>query len=227
MKASTEQAERLHRFAHDLRNRLAAMQQALAQMADAQAEERGQLTSFAEQQYFKAMRSTEELLDDFAIDRMPIVGEQRLLRLDELVRKAVAALEHRFSRKQQHVDADKLQVIEVRGDERMLLDLVSALLSNASKFSESGTTISLSLFQEEDAANLVVSDQGIGLDAEDLAQVFTRYAMLKGRTTAGEAQGRSTLARARQWAEAHHGSLTAKSEGLGKGCAFLLRLPLR
>lgn len=226
MKASAEQSDRLHRFAHDLRNRLAAIQQALAQMADASSEERVELIRFAEQQYFKAMRGTEELLDDFAIDRGPRLGELRLLRLDELARKAIAALEHRFSRKRQHVDAENLQAIAVHGDERMLVDLVSALLSNASKFSEAGSTIALSLTEQDGAAILVVKDQGIGLEAEDLAEVFTRYALLKGRSTEGEAQGRSTLARAKQWARAHGGDLTAASEGPGKGSSFSLRLPL-
>lgn len=226
MKASAEQSDRLHRFAHDLRNRLAAIQQALAQMADASSEERIELIRFAEQQYFKAMRGTEELLDDFAIDRGPRLGELRLLRLDELARKAIAALEHRFSRKRQHVDAENLQAIAVHGDDRMLFDLVSALLSNASKFSEAGSTIALSLTEQDGAAILVVKDQGIGLEAEDLAEVFTRYALLKGRSTEGEAQGRSTLARAKQWARAHGGDLTAASEGPGKGSSFSLRLPL-
>jgi signal transduction histidine kinase len=226
MKASAEQSDRLHRFAHDLRNRLAAIQQALAQMADASSEERIELIRFAEQQYFKAMRGTEELLDDFAIDRGPRLGELRLLRLDELARKAIAALEHRFSRKRQHVDAENLQAIAVHGDDRMLFDLVSALLSNASKFSEAGSTIALSLTEQDGAAILVVKDQGIGLEAEDLAEVFTRYALLKGRSTEGEAQGRSTLARAKQWARAHGGDLTAASEGPRKGSSFSLRLPL-
>lgn len=226
MKASAEQSDRLHRFAHDLRNRLAAIQQALAQMADASSEERIELIRFAEQQYFKAMRGTEELLDDFAIDRGPRLGELRLLRLDELARKAIAALEHRFNRKRQHVDAENLQAIAVHGDDRMLFDLVSALLSNASKFSEAGSTIALSLTEQDGAAILVVKDQGIGLEAEDLAEVFTRYALLKGRSTEGEAQGRSTLARAKQWAQAHRGDLTAASEGPGKGSSFSLRLPL-
>ncbi len=226
MKASAEQSDRLHRFAHDLRNRLSAIQQALAQMADASSEERVELIRFAEQQYFKAMRGTEELLDDFAIDRGPRLGELRLLRLDELARKAIAALEHRFNRKRQHVDAENLQAITVHGDERMLFDLVSALLSNASKFSEAGSTIALSLTEQDGAAILVVKDQGIGLEADDLAEVFTRYALLKGRSTEGEAQGRSTLARAKQWAQAHRGDLTAASEGPGKGSSFSLRLPL-
>lgn len=226
MKASAEQSDRLHRFAHDLRNRLSAIQQALAQMADASSEERVELIRFAEQQYFKAMRGTEELLDDFAIDRGPRLGELRLLRLDELARKAIAALEHRFNRKRQHVDAENLQAIAVHGDDRMLFDLVSALLSNASKFSEAGSTIALSLTEQDGAAILVVKDQGIGLEAEDLAEVFTRYALLKGRSTEGEAQGRSTLARAKQWAQAHRGDLTAASEGPGKGSSFSLRLPL-
>jgi len=226
MKASAEQAERLHRFAHDLRNRLAAMQQAIAQMADAKAEERAELIAFAEEQYFKAMRGSEQLLDDLAVDRAPVIRDPQPVMLNEVAQRAINALAHRFERKKQRVDADLSTSITVQGDARMLEDLICALLSNASKFSAEGKSIAISLAREEDNAVLSVVDHGIGLDADDLAQVFTRYAVLKGRSTNGEAQGRSTLARARQWAAAHGGTLEAHSGGAGTGAAFTLRVPL-
>lgn len=227
MKASAEQADRLHRFAHDLRNRLAAMQQAIAQIGEVSAEERDELIAFAEQQYFKAMRGSEQLLDDLEVDRMPVIRDPQPVLLNEVAQRAVSALAHRFERKQQRVDADLSMPITVQGDARMLEDLICALLSNASKFSAEGRAIAISLSREEDRAALTVEDHGIGLDAEDLEQVFTRYAMLKGRSTNGEAQGRSTLARARQWATAHGGGLEARSAGTGTGASFTLRLPLR
>lgn len=226
MKATPEQADRLHRFAHDLRNRLGALQQALAQLNDAPPDEREAMTAFAEQQYFKAMRATEELLDDLGIDRAQQPQRMEPMDLGGAVRRAIDLQAHRIARKQQHLTADLAPDVLVKGDPRMLEDLITALLSNASKFSPEGAAIAVTLTCGDGTASLSVRDAGIGMDEEDLAQVFTRYAVLKGRSTAGEAQGRSTLARARQWAQAHGGSLHAESPGPGQGAVFTLRLPL-
>jgi signal transduction histidine kinase len=226
MKATPDQSDRLHRFAHDLRNRLAAIQQAIMQLHEAPEADRGELIHFAEQQYFKAMRSTEELLDDFSIDRG--MGSLKLgpVDLSGLVSEAIGRQRHRIERKGQSIQLDMEPGVRALGDPHWLDQLVTALVSNASKFSAHGSRIRVSLRCEDGSAILNVEDEGIGMDAEDLEQVFTRYAVLKGRSTAGEAQGRSTLARARQWAEAHGGSLRAFSSGTGQGSRFALSIPL-
>jgi signal transduction histidine kinase len=226
LKASDAQAERLHRFAHDLRNRLAALRQAAEQLSDAGPRDRDELLGFAEEQYFKALRATEELLDDLAVDRG--VGQLKVERVDlkQLVESEIGLLAHRFQRKNQALMAQMEDGITIVGDPHWIKQAVAALLSNASKFSANSQPITVGLRREGDHARLSVTDRGIGLTAEDAAQVFVRYAMLGGRTTAGEAQGRSTLARARQWALAHNGDLEASSPGPGQGSTFSLRLPL-
>jgi signal transduction histidine kinase len=224
--ATPEQAERLHHFAHDLRNRLAGIQQVLAQFDDATPSDRVQLIEFAEQQYFRAMRSTEELLDAFAVERGVGTLSMGKIDLTSLMNDAIAAMQHRFERKAQVVHAEMKKRVLVSGDAHWLKELVLALVSNASKFGTAGGRIQVSLHEESSHAVLTVTDDGAGMDADDLAQVFVRYAWLKSRPTTGEAQGRSTLSRAKQWAEAHQGTLTAHSEGAGKGSLFTLRLPL-
>lgn len=227
MKASPEQAERLHRFAHDLRNRLAAIQQVLEQLKDGGTEPSNvELLSFAEQQYFKAMRTTEELLDDLAVERGIVISERGAVDLNALVMRCVASMQHRFDRKQQQVTADIAAQLEVQGDAHWMDQLVCALLSNASKFTRANGHISVALSKQDGRAVITVSDDGVGLSAEDLAHVFERFAWLSSRSTAGEAQGRSTLGRAHQWATAMGGDLTASSAGQGKGSSFVLRLPL-
>jgi len=224
--ATPEQVEYLHHFAHDLRNRLAGIQQVLAQLGDATPSDRAQLIEFAEQQYFRAMRSTEELLDAFAVERGVGTLSMGMIDLTSLMNDAIAAMQHRFERKAQVVHAEVKKSVLVSGDAHWLKELVLALVSNASKFGKPGGRIRISLQEESLHAVLIATDDGAGMDADDLAQVFVRYAWLKSRPTAGEVQGRSTLGRAKQWAEAHQGTLTALSEGPGKGSCFTLRLPL-
>lgn len=226
MKASPEQAERLHRFAHDLRNRLAAMQQAAAQLANAESNDSEELLAFAEQQFFKAMRTMEELMDDLSVERG--VGELKRERIDlkAMVQHEIDQLAHRFDRKQQAITTDLAADAIISADPHWIKLLVAALLSNASKFSSVNAPIGVVLRVIDGHAIIEVRDSGIGIDADELPQVFTRYAMLRGKPTAGEAQGRSTLARAKQWAQAHGGDLEAISSGTGQGSTFRLRLPL-
>ncbi|MBK8341119.1 MAG: sensor histidine kinase [Flavobacteriales bacterium] len=103
--------------------------------------------------------------------------------------------------------------------------MVHGLLTNASKFSATGSEIRLFATKEEGWVILCVDDHGVGLAPEEIPELFVRYAWLSSRSTAGEGQARSTLARARQCAHLHQGSLDAESEGIGKGMRFTLRLP--
>ncbi|MCB9183809.1 MAG: HAMP domain-containing histidine kinase [Flavobacteriales bacterium] len=226
MKASAEQAERLHRFTHDLRNRLAGIQQVLGQLQGSPPDDADELLLFAEQQFFKAMRATEDLLDDLHVDRTGSLGDSVRLNLADTIARCIGSLNHRFERKRQTVQLDLDRSLHIQGDEHYIEELVLALLSNASKFSHVAGAIQVSLKAEGGHAVLTVADQGIGLDEEDRKQVFTRYAWLKGRPTTGEAQGRSTLGRARQWAQLHGGELTVASPGPDLGSTFVLRMPV-
>ncbi len=225
-KADPSQADRLHHFAHDLRNRLAAIQQVLQQFKASGADDTDELATFGEQQYFKAMRSTEELLDDMGVERGIIISSRTPIDLGELVNKAIGGIAHRLERKQQTLETALPAGVVVNGDAHWLHELVNALLTNASKFSGPDSVIQVKLERTGNMAVLSIRDHGVGLSPGDLEQLFVRYAWLESRSTNGEAQGRSTLGRARQWTEAHGGQLTAASEGPGKGSTFSLSLPL-
>lgn len=225
--ADGSQAERLHGFSHSLRNKLTGLFEALRHIrTEEDPRHREEIATYAEVQFYHAMRETERLLDDLAVPRgVRITVRQRL----DLRRITEQALEHamdRFHRKGQHVEARLADGVEVLGDPYYLEESVYALLNNASKFSHPGTRVELELEREGDRAVVRVRDHGVGLDASDLADVFKRFAWLGSRSTAGEAQGRSTLARVRNWVEAHGGTIEAASEGPDKGSTFTVRLPL-
>lgn len=223
--ATAEQAERLHHFAHDLRNRLAGMQQALRMLASPDPDmEPSELIGFAEQQYFKALRLTEELFDDLSVERgTPSLATQPV-DLHSAAQASIALMAQRIARKAQHIELSGSTALVAMAEAHHLDLLLSALLSNASKFSPAGATINVAMQQQGNTVIIEVSDTGVGVDAQDLAQVFQRYAILKSKSTAGEEQGRSTLARAQQWAQAMGAKLSATSAGEGQGCTFRLEL---
>ncbi|MBL7940571.1 MAG: HAMP domain-containing histidine kinase [Flavobacteriales bacterium] len=228
MKASAEQTERLHRFAHDLRNRLIGLQQVLEQFRAGPPEaDRQELALFGEQQFFKALREVEDVMDDLGVERGVVKPAFGTVRIAELVRTHVDLMQYRLQRKRQMVELDLDEDLETQADARLLGDVLDALISNASKFSEAGSAIAITSSTDGIDAVITVKDNGTGLSTEDLERVFVRFAWLGNRPTGGESQGRGTLARARAWMIAQGGGLSAESPGEGLGCTFTARLPLR
>ncbi|MBK6629223.1 MAG: HAMP domain-containing histidine kinase [Flavobacteriales bacterium] len=219
--------ERLHRLSHDLKNRIGATLEALRGLREpVPGLDADELHRFAERNLFLAMHTLERALDDLGVERGPGALDLRPTDLASIARLAAERSAARFARKQQTLDLDIAGPLPIRGEQDVLVDLVHALLTNASKFAPEGSTIRMQAIPHDQDAVVRVIDRGVGLSAEDLAQVFDRYAWLGSQPTAGEGQSRSTLARARQWAQAHGGRLVAHSAGPGTGCTFMLAVPL-
>ncbi len=218
--------ERLHHFSHALKNRMGSLWQAATLLHDLPTgPDRSKLLELAEKSFFNGAAELEHLMDDFKVPR-GIVGI-RLADVDiaPLLQECVASTLFRTERKDQRVDSNVAGPLKVRGERQVLQQLFEALLSNASKFSPHGGPIEVKAFREGDSVFVEVKDDGLGLTTTDLEHVFTRYALLSTRSTGGESQARSTLARAKQWAEVHGGTLEARSDGPGHGATFRVRLP--
>ncbi len=219
--------DRLHHFSHALKNRMGSLWQAAALLHDLpEGPERRQLLELAERNFFNGAAELERLMDDFGVPR-GITGIERVpVDLPGVVQECIGNIGFRTQRKGQQVNFRSAGPVQVQGDRTVLMQLFEALLANASKFSPKDSLITVALATENSVARVSVRDRGVGLSGQDLDQVFVRYAMLASRSTEGESQARSTLARAKQWAGLHGGSLEATSEGPGKGAMFTVRLPL-
>jgi signal transduction histidine kinase len=224
--ADNDQAERLHTFAHDIKNRLGSLWEALRLLRSGPADglDPDELMTFAERGFFHAQRDLEGLLDDFGVER-GITADRSPFDVMKSLDEALKNEDYRLRKKGQRVDVNGPAGSSACGDARLTAQLFQALISNASKFSPPVAVIAAEVTNGSDGCTVRVIDSGCGLSEEDLTRVFTRYVILSSRSTEGEPQSRGTLARARQWAIAQGGSLTAGSEGVGKGCVFTLQLP--
>jgi signal transduction histidine kinase len=109
----------------------------------------------------------------------------------------------------------------VSGDRDALTQAIATLLDNAAKYTPAGGHVSLTVRQTGNAAEIAVSDTGIGIDAAHLPHIFDRfYRVEEARSAGGTGLG---LAIARQIAAGHGGDITVSSEP-GKGSTFTLRL---
>ncbi len=224
---TASQAEYLHIFSHDLKNRVAGLLEVIRQLRSVTSGNgTDELMDFGERQSFALLRRTEEALDDLGVKTTGPRPTIAPVLLNEALAEAIADQQYRFDRKRQSVELGTQSDLTVEVDGRQLKTILTALLSNASKFSPTASRITVSVRQEARTAVIEVSDPGVGLMAADLEHVFDRYAWLGSASTAGEAQGRSTLARCAKMALANGGKLAAHSDGPNKGCTFSLHLAL-
>lgn len=109
-------------------------------------------------------------------------------------------------------------------DPMRLAQVLSNLLSNAAKYTEPGGRIRLEAMRDGDDVVVSVVDSGIGIRAAHIGHVFTMFGQAhRAREVVYGGLGIG-LALAKSLAELHGGSLTAASEGEGKGSVFTLRL---
>jgi PAS domain S-box-containing protein len=113
----------------------------------------------------------------------------------------------------------------VRGDPHRLRQILWNLLSNATKFTPDGGTITVRVATVRDRVELSVADSGQGIDASFLPFVFDRFRQADSSSTRGHGGLGLGLALVRHLAEAHGGTASAASEGLGQGATICISLP--
>lgn len=113
----------------------------------------------------------------------------------------------------------------VRGDADRLIQVVTNLLSNASKFSPAGGTVTVTVDRETRLARLSVIDQGPGIPESFRTRIFSKFAQADGSDTRAKGGTGLGLAIAREIAERHGGRLWFESAE-GEGATFHLDLPL-
>jgi signal transduction histidine kinase len=99
------------------------------------------------------------------------------------------------------------------------------LLSNAVKFTDPGGSIRASIVQDRDQVRVEVSDNGRGIDPESLPIIFERFRQADGSTTRLHGGLGLGLAIVRHLVESQGGTVTAASDGRGRGARFTVCLP--
>ncbi|HEY9596620.1 MAG TPA: response regulator [Cyanophyceae cyanobacterium] len=113
----------------------------------------------------------------------------------------------------------------IEGDPNRLQQVVWNLLSNAIKFTPKGGTINVELECDRTQAQIRVRDTGIGIRPEFLPHVFDRFRQEDGSTTRSYGGLGLGLSIVHHLVELHGGSITAESDGEGKGATFTVKLP--
>jgi CheY-like chemotaxis protein/anti-sigma regulatory factor (Ser/Thr protein kinase) len=114
----------------------------------------------------------------------------------------------------------------VSGDSGRLQQVVWNLLSNAVKFTPKRGKVRVEVIRVESSVEITVSDTGRGITPEFLPSVFERFRQADASATREHGRLGIGLSIVKHLVEAHGGTVWAESEGLGKGAAFTVRLPV-
>jgi CheY-like chemotaxis protein len=118
------------------------------------------------------------------------------------------------------------QLPSVLGDGNRLQQVIWNLLANAIKFTGRGGSILVRIARSEKTVTVMVRDTGTGIDPSFLPHVFERFRQQDSSTTRAHAGIGIGLAIARYLVEMHGGTITAESEGVGRGATFRIELPV-
>ena len=171
-------------------------------------------------------RLIEDLLDIAGIMAGKLRLDIRAIAVAEVIHNAVDAVMPAANAKGIRLDtAVDPQAGTIKADAERLQQIVWNLLSNAVKFTPQGGSVSLKATRTGAAIQIAVSDTGVGITADLLPHVFERFrqgAAGNSRRHGGLGLG---LAIVRNLAELHGGTVTAHSEGEGRGATFEVTIP--
>jgi len=120
------------------------------------------------------------------------------------------------------LDIEKENIV-IKGDEEKLKQVISNLVDNAIKYTDSGF-VKISVKEEDGYVLIKVQDSGRGIEKDYLEKIFEGFERGKiDRKIAGSGLG---LYIAKEFIKAHRGEIWAESEGLGKGSTFYVKLPI-
>jgi signal transduction histidine kinase/CheY-like chemotaxis protein len=214
---------------HELRNPLAPLQNALELLSLGGSDPSILMRTRAlmERQLRHLVRLVDDLLDVARIRSGKIVLELEPVPLATMIASAVELARPLIDLRRHQLDVYlPEEPVWIYADRTRLPQLLANLLNNAAKYSSDGGHITIRAGSRAGRAEVSVRDTGIGMTPQALANVFELFAQAAGPEHAVQGGLGVGLSLARSIAELHGGTLSASSEGPGKGSEFLLRVPI-
>ena len=213
-------------LAHELRNPLAPILPGvdIILRCATDPEKVSEVAGMLRRQVEQMARLIEDLVDVSRFNTGKI--ELRKVRgpLAEVTERALEAVKPAIEAKQQLLSVDIPQDLHIEADPHRLAQVISNLLSNASKFTPPGGRISLSAeVARGEMLKIVVKDDGKGIEQEEIDSIFELFEQGGAEATGGLGIG---LTLVRSLAELHGGEVSVRSQGTGAGSEFTVLLPV-
>ena len=229
VRADRSKDEFLAMLAHELRNPLAPLSNAavILSAAGVTSAERGQAQQIIVRQIENMSRMIDDLLDVSRITEGKIEMRKKAVSLEAILTAATSlARSGCAARHQDLVLSMPADPVFLDADATRLEQVFGNLLSNACKYAGDGCHIALNATRDAREVIITVSDDGAGIAPELLPRIFDLFVQASrtlDRTHGGLGIG---LTLVRRLVHLHGGSIEARSEGLGHGTQFIVRLPI-
>ncbi len=214
-------------FSHELRNPLASICTAvelISRTIPLNPNLQGALKLIEEQLDF-VRRMLDDLLDVTRISTGKVRLNLRPVVLQEVIEKTVESARSRVEERCQRIQViGPWSAIVLQGDPDRLHQVFSNLLSNAVKYTPERGAIRVEVTIEADEAVVRVSDTGVGIPPNMLPRIFDLFTQVETQLSHGGLG--IGLALVKDFVALHGGSVQVRSEGVGKGSEFMVRLPL-
>jgi PAS domain S-box-containing protein len=224
--ADRRKDEFLATLAHELRNPLAPIRNAVQLLKRARSTEPSGVMArdIIDRQVGHMVRLIDDLLDVSRITRGKLELRRQPVELARVIEQAVETSRPHI-RQSFRVDRPD-EPVYLDADPVRLAQVLSNLLNNAAKYTEPGGRIELTAAVEGAQVRIAVSDSGIGIAPEHLPSLFQMFTQARPALTRSEGGLGIGLSLASSLVEMHGGTISAHSEGVGKGAMFVVRLPI-
>jgi signal transduction histidine kinase len=227
--ADRHKDEFLAMLAHELRNPLAPIRNAvhlmnMKELSDPQLKLSRDIIG---RQLIQLSRLVDDLLDVSRITRGKINLARKRVELSELVARAVETETPTIEARNHDLEVQiPKRSLVIYGDPMRLTQALGNILGNAAKYTDTGGRITLTARRRRRDVEIAVRDTGVGIPPDVLPCIFNLFTQLDRQTGRHQGGLGIGLALVRQLVEMHGGTVTAASDGPGKGSEFVIRLPL-
>jgi signal transduction histidine kinase/CheY-like chemotaxis protein len=215
-------------LAHELRGPLAPIRNASELLARTTDRRTQSMSEILKRQSRHLSRLVDDLLDVSRITRGLVELQLRSTDLGEIIAIAIESVEPLMQEKRHTVRVDLgTTPLHVNGDSARLVQCVGNVLTNAAKYTDPGGTIEVTLREHDGRGVITVRDNGVGMPPSLLPHIFDLFVQADrslDRAQGGLGIGLSVV---KQLVEMHGGTVTASSEGAGKGTCMEISLPLQ
>lgn len=216
-------------LAHELRSPLASMRNGLHvfKRLVPPTVEGERIVSMMDRQIARLSGLVDDMFDIGRLGSTAVGLKRETIDLHHVVTESVEACNAAIDANQHTVSIESDgAALQVRADARRMVQVFTNLLTNSIKYTAPRGHITFRLYAEGEWAVTEVSDDGVGIEKEDLAHVFDLFnqgAEHRAQASGGLGIGLSIV---RSIVRLHGGSVAAHSDGKHKGSTFTVRLPL-
>ncbi|QJW99674.1 hybrid sensor histidine kinase/response regulator [Frigoriglobus tundricola] len=226
--ADRRKDEFLATLAHELRNPLAPIRNALEilRLANDTGDTVRRQRERLERQVAQLVRLVDDLLDVSRITSGKLRLTTEPLTIQEVIEAALDMSRPQIEKAKLTLTAEvRQEPVKLTGDRVRLTQVFTNILNNAAKFTEPGGRVWLSVAPAPGAVRVSVRDTGVGIPADVLPVVFALFTQVDRSLNRSQGGLGIGLALVRRLVEMHQGTVTAESDGPGKGATFTVTLP--